>query len=288
MQFNTAGTYGFACVIHCSFYNMFGQITVTTPTTTTPITTVGATTQAETTQAQTTAAPATTQALTTIAPQTTQAQTTEVQTSVAVTTQQQTSAAPATTGSSPTLHFVVDNGFAWNPVTVDVAVGDIVVWNWTGNHNVQQTSGATCTFLDSGSGFDSGIPSEPGSFQMQFNEEGTFNYACAVHCQSFNMKGTINVGTLATTQAQTSAAPQTSQAAQTSAAPPQTTAAGSGTSGVASSSAVQTSSQSTTATSSSDTTANGRQTTTSSVNAGNPLVASLWTAFLACACALKI
>jgi plastocyanin len=74
---------------------------------------------------------------------------------------------------------VLDNFF--KPKTIDVAVGDMVTWDFRGgaNHNVI------------GNGFKSKILGKGDTFEHTFNSAGTFNYVCTLHP---GMKGAVEVG----------------------------------------------------------------------------------------------
>lgn len=72
------------------------------------------------------------------------------------------------------------SGFAYEPGTVTVNVGDTVTW--TNNDQVGHTA--------TGSGFDTGTISGGSSASVTFDTAGTFDYICGIHP---SMKGKITV-----------------------------------------------------------------------------------------------
>jgi plastocyanin len=74
--------------------------------------------------------------------------------------------------------------FAFNPPTLEVAVGTTVTW--TNN----DTAPHTATQNPSGSGFQSGRIDNGGTFSYTFDTAGTFDYFCEFHP---NMTGTVVV-----------------------------------------------------------------------------------------------
>ncbi len=79
---------------------------------------------------------------------------------------------------------VTIEGFAFNPATIEIGVGDSVTW--TNNDG----SPHTVTQSPSGSGFQSGPIASGGTFTQTFDAPGTFEYFCEFHA---NMTGTVVV-----------------------------------------------------------------------------------------------
>lgn len=98
--------------------------------------------------------------------------------SVAPGSQAPSSAAP---GGATTQVSIVDSAF--NPATINIAVGGEV--NWTNTGDLPHT----VTFADDGPA--SGNLSTDQAFPATFDEAGTFTYVCSIHSQ---MQGTVNVG----------------------------------------------------------------------------------------------
>ena len=73
----------------------------------------------------------------------------------------------------------LDNTFV--PAEVTISVGDPVVWEWEGLHNVSF-----------GSGPRSGEPTTGGEWETDFAEAGTFDYVCEVHVNE-GMTGSVIV-----------------------------------------------------------------------------------------------
>ena len=71
-------------------------------------------------------------------------------------------------------------GFAFHPDTITISAGDTVKWTNLDsvNHDVK------------GDSFDSGVMKSDGTFEMIFNQTGTYNYICSIHP---SMKGQIIV-----------------------------------------------------------------------------------------------
>src|SRR4051794_12209088 len=80
------------------------------------------------------------------------------------------------------------SGFAFQPPTLNVAVGTTVQWvnHDTAAHTASSNTGA----------FDSGVLNQNGSYSFTFNQAGTFSYHCAIHPY---MTGQIVVGAQAAT-----------------------------------------------------------------------------------------
>ncbi len=83
----------------------------------------------------------------------------------------------STTTPPPNTVSIRDNLF--DPATLTVAVGRVVVWRHegTGTHTV--TSGTPT--VNPGTLFDSGPLTNGGGFQFTFNAPGTFPYFCRTH-----------------------------------------------------------------------------------------------------------
>jgi plastocyanin len=74
------------------------------------------------------------------------------------------------------------SGFAFNPGSVTIQVGDTVIWtnNDSASHNVKADDGS----------FASSTLGNGASFSYTFNTAGTFTYKCGFHA---NMLGTVIV-----------------------------------------------------------------------------------------------
>lgn len=122
-------------------------------------------------------------------------------------------AAPALAATVPAT--VIDN--AYQPQTITVAVGDVVVWTNTGQRQHTVTA-------DNGS-FNSGPMTSGQTFSQTFNTPGTFAYFCAFHG---GPGGQGQAGTITVTAAQattsTTAAPAAAATTTTAAPSPATTA----------------------------------------------------------------
>jgi plastocyanin len=101
------------------------------------------------------------------------------------------------TGTGQIVDVQVGPGFAFDPSTVNISVGDTVRWTWAGNgHSV--TSGPPCEADSQYCSPDdmacaSGILSNTGTvYTHTFDEPGVYSYFCASHC-SFGMTGVVNV-----------------------------------------------------------------------------------------------
>lgn len=79
---------------------------------------------------------------------------------------------------------VTIEGFAFNPATIEINVGDSVTW--TNNDQTQHT----VTQSPSGSGFQSGPIAAGGTFTQIFDTPGTYEYFCEFHA---NMTATVVV-----------------------------------------------------------------------------------------------
>jgi plastocyanin len=85
-------------------------------------------------------------------------------------------------------------GFAFNPATVTIAMGDTVTWHYMGpdtNHSVTSDAGQAESW-DSDPGKLPTAADHPigTTYQRQFNQAGSFTYHCKVHSY---MTGTVNV-----------------------------------------------------------------------------------------------
>jgi len=98
----------------------------------------------------------------------------------------------------PSAHAVDHNvtlvGITFVPATLEIAVGDKVIWTnpTTGVHTV--TSGTACT---SNGTFDSGFLFSTDTFSYTFETSGDVPYFCIPHC-GLGMTGEIKVGTVGT------------------------------------------------------------------------------------------
>jgi plastocyanin len=90
----------------------------------------------------------------------------------------------ATSGATPTAAAAGDqvsiSGFAFDPGTLNVAVGTTVTW--TNN----DAAAHTVVFAD----FQSGSMAKGDTYQHKFDTAGTYAYVCGVHA---SMKGTVIV-----------------------------------------------------------------------------------------------
>lgn len=87
------------------------------------------------------------------------------------------------------------DGTAFNPVVVNIAVGETVCWLWeeaSMPHNVKEITGfKSTTYVENG--ITSGAASSNVAFHYTFTEDTTFYYACEPHI-SMNMFGEVVVG----------------------------------------------------------------------------------------------
>lgn len=96
-------------------------------------------------------------------------------------------------GAHAAVHDVVVNGFAFEPPTIEIAVGDTVRWTYQSFHNVVQVNSfATACPQPTPSGFNSGPVGSNTMFQFTFASAGEFFYICQAHCFS-EMRGTVTV-----------------------------------------------------------------------------------------------
>lgn len=91
---------------------------------------------------------------------------------------------------------VTVQGFAFNPGTITVNMGDSITW--TNNDSVPHTATS-----DTDSVFDVALPASGGSGSYTFATAGTFTYHCTIHAQ---MKGTVVVQAASTAGATSTAA----------------------------------------------------------------------------------
>ncbi len=90
---------------------------------------------------------------------------------------------PPSSSGTPQTNNVAINNYAFSPSTLNIKVGDIVIW--TNNQDIPHTITS-----DSGNELaSSSIPSGQ-TFSHTFNTAGTFAYHCSIHP---SMKGTIIV-----------------------------------------------------------------------------------------------
>lgn len=97
-------------------------------------------------------------------------------------------------------------GFAFNPASIQVNVGDSITWT--------NQDAAPHTVTADGGSFDKPLPASGGTATITFNTAGTFPYHCTIHP---NMHGTVVVLAAAATNPPASASP--SAAAPTVIAP---------------------------------------------------------------------
>ncbi len=87
-----------------------------------------------------------------------------------------------------TVHVGLD-GDAFSPATVDINVGDTVMWVWDSvGHSVRQGD----SFNAPNPLFDTGVQDQPFTFSYTFTDPGTVNYYCQPH-YFMGMVGTVNV-----------------------------------------------------------------------------------------------
>jgi plastocyanin len=78
------------------------------------------------------------------------------------------------------------SSFTFAPASLTVEAGTRVCWTWSGNmpHNVRADDGS----------FNSGDPTNSGTFQLTFTQPGTYDYHCQVHgSPGAGMRGTVVV-----------------------------------------------------------------------------------------------
>jgi plastocyanin len=100
-------------------------------------------------------------------------------------------AAPDLSGvASMSVGVRVGRGMTFAPSTVNIHVGDTVIWTWAAPLQHSVTSGPPSCAPDGT--FDSGIQAAPFTFIRTFTAPGTVQYFCSIHCAS-GMTGTITV-----------------------------------------------------------------------------------------------
>jgi plastocyanin len=92
----------------------------------------------------------------------------------------QTATPTKTAAATPVNVEVQIKGFAFEPATVNISVGDTVIWK-----NVEKV-----THQIKIDDVESPILTEAKTFSYTFNETGSFNYTCTIHP---SMKGTVIV-----------------------------------------------------------------------------------------------
>jgi plastocyanin len=85
-------------------------------------------------------------------------------------------------GSTSITHEVDISGFAYDPVSITISVGDEVMWT--------NLDSATHTVTEDMSMFDSGDLAQNDTFTYTFDSTGTYNYYCTYHT---SMTGTVIV-----------------------------------------------------------------------------------------------
>ncbi|MFL2958255.1 MAG: fasciclin domain-containing protein, partial [Candidatus Thalassarchaeaceae archaeon] len=89
-----------------------------------------------------------------------------------------------------------DTGYAFDHVSLEIAVGETVCWIWTDSsmaHNVAETATAEDTTRLVG-GLYSGVAETTVDYRVTFDADETFTYICEPHA-SMNMNGVVVVGT---------------------------------------------------------------------------------------------
>jgi plastocyanin len=85
-------------------------------------------------------------------------------------------------GSTPITHEVDISGFAYDPASITINVGDEVIWT--------NLDSATHTVTEDMDMFDSGDLAQNDTFTYTFDTTGTYNYYCTYHT---SMTGTVIV-----------------------------------------------------------------------------------------------
>jgi plastocyanin len=97
---------------------------------------------------------------------------------------------PARVAQTVNVSVGAGGGNVFSPTTLNIQVGDTVHWAWSsGFHSV--TSGTCNPGCTPNGKFDSGQHGTPFSFDVTFNQAGTYPYYCSVH--GGMMSGTITV-----------------------------------------------------------------------------------------------
>ncbi|MEW6441228.1 MAG: plastocyanin/azurin family copper-binding protein [bacterium] len=97
--------------------------------------------------------------------------------------------ASACGGPGPQTHTVNMQDFTFDPVDVQISVGDTVQWVNNGPSAHTSTSGTNCTADGT---WDSGLLNMGQTFSQTFDTAGTFPYFCIPHC-ALGMTGTVTV-----------------------------------------------------------------------------------------------
>jgi plastocyanin len=85
----------------------------------------------------------------------------------------------ATGVSAQTTHNVTVFNFGFDPAILTIDQGDIVIWtNTEGFHNVD---GNSTTFPNNPEAFGNEASSEPWTYEVTFDTEGSYDYRCAIH-----------------------------------------------------------------------------------------------------------
>ena len=100
-----------------------------------------------------------------------------------------------------TFHVSVTDG-SFVPATINIQVGDTVLWTWAGSKPHSSTSGNLVfnkgiTYCNPDGIWDSGTPQTTGTFQYTFDSPGRFLYFSRVDCRG--MTGTVSVSDQAQT-----------------------------------------------------------------------------------------
>lgn len=94
------------------------------------------------------------------------------------------------TTASATIYTIVDNGFAFNPATITILVGDTVVFSLGPMHNAVEVT--QTTWNNNGNTPNGGFSTPFGGGTVVFPNTGTYYYVCSPHA-AMGMKGIINV-----------------------------------------------------------------------------------------------
>ena len=92
--------------------------------------------------------------------------------------------------SQATIHTGVDAGLSFSPATLNINVGDTVVWNIAAMHTVVEVS--QTTWNNNGNTSNGGFVLPNGGGTVIFPIAGTYYYVCGPHAAS-GMKGIVNV-----------------------------------------------------------------------------------------------
>ncbi|MEM9053522.1 MAG: plastocyanin/azurin family copper-binding protein, partial [Bacteroidota bacterium] len=95
----------------------------------------------------------------------------------------------STSAIAQTTHTVETFSFGFDPETLTIEPGDIVIWdNVQGNHNV---NGTVEDFPDNPESFGNSVAPAPWTYEYTFNTVGVYNYHCDPHIPF--MQGTVIV-----------------------------------------------------------------------------------------------